>query len=573
MKIFILFISIFLFSCGVKEVDYSEVYINDGIYFLESNNKVFTGYIVHNYSDGSLDKFYVKRGKKEGESVYSNSEIKTVEIYKNGKLDGVSKTFKLGKLVNETGFRNGLLNGDVISYYSDGSIESKSTYKDGNLIGDTIRYYENGNTKSKYKHTKEGLVGEYLEYYENGNIKTKASIKSNKLDGEIKIYSTTGNILKEATLKENEIESYKEYYENGDLKILFINEEDNKSTYKEYYEDNKIKLGKIYNLNKEGILLFIKMEFYKNGIESSYSYYTSKYNNLNNQKSISFEYGRQLLESPKLLLETLIKDKFSREEIIFQKNFERLYNEAGDVSIERYYFVTTDKIFFPNYSSNKSLLGTIKKEIIYKDNKKVKLKEKTLYYDGDIIKDCTYREVNIINDKLEGNVEEKGDYITRKYKYINGLRQGEAQFISGKNSVLKYKYKDDIRNGPAIIYYSDGAREEFNYKNGIIEGKAKFYEKFSRGKEEYTYINGKKEGKSVYYLSSGDKIIKNYKNDEVDGKWIMYSYSGKKKIEANYKNGELDGEYLEYPSYSGGRKIKVYEYINGVKYYIGEKDK
>lgn len=568
MKIFILFISIFLFSCGSKEVDISEVYIKDNIYFLKSTNKAFTGYIVENYPGDYLGKFYVKRGKKDGESVYLYPEVKTVEKYKNGKLDGVSKTFKLGKLVNETEFRNGLLNGDDISYYSDGSIESKSTYKDGNLIGDTIRYYENGNTKSKSKHTNEGLAGEYLEYYENGNIKTKASVKNNKLDGEIKIYSTTGNILKEATLKENEIEKYKEYYENGNLKISFVYE-DNKKEYKEYYEDNKIKLDKVYNLDEEGMLSFRKIEYYKSGIKSSYSIYTSKSDKENNRKLTSLEYVIQLLESPKLLLETLIKDKFSTEEINFQKNFEWLYNEDGYIIKELYYFTTTDKIY-PFDLSRMRLYGKIRQEIVYEDKKPVKLKERIIYNEGSILIDCTYREVDIVNGKKEGNVEEKGDYITRTYKYINDLRQGEAQIISGKDSVLKYKYKDDKRNGSAVIYYSDGAREEFNYKNGVIEGKAIFYNKFG-DREEYTYINGKKEGKATSYSIYGGKLTGNYKNDKKEGKWIRY-IDGKKNMEINYKNGELDGEYLEYPLTKWDKKIKVYEYINGVKYYIGERD-
>lgn len=570
MKIFILFISIFLFSCGVKEVDYSEVYINNGIYFLESNNKVFTGYITEKYPDGYSAKFYVKRGKKEGKYIYSDSNYEGVNLYKNGELNGVSKTFKLGKLINEREFKNGLLNGNDIEYYTDGSIKSKSTYKDDKLIGDTIKYYENGNIKSKYTHIDDSMNGEYLEYYENGNIQTKAYVKNNQLDGEIKIYSIGGSLLKEATLKENVIKNYKEYYGNGDLKITFINAS-NTRKYREYYEGNRIKLEKDYRINQDNISSFTQMKYSVGESEDSYSYYSLKYTTKNNGIDYSTDYEIKLLDSAKLLLESLFESEFSSEEFSYQKEYEIIYNKDGEIAVERSYFVTTDKIYFPNH--RESLLGKIKREIIYKDNKKVKLKERTLYYDGDIVKDCTYREVDIINNKLEGNVEEKGDYITKTYKYINGLRQGNAELVFGQDAVLKYKYKDDKRNGPAVIYYSDGSREEFNYKNGVIEGKAKFYEKFSRVKEEYTYINGKKEGKSVYYLSSGDKIIKNYKNDEVDGKWIMYSYSGKKKIEANYKNGELDGEYLEYPSYSGGRKIKVYEYINGVKYYISERDK
>ena len=79
----------------------------------------------------------------------------TEEYYKNGKLDGLQKTwYETGELLSESNFKNGLLHGESTNWYKNGQKKSEGTYGHGyRFLSDSV------------------LHGLWTEWYENGQMK------------------------------------------------------------------------------------------------------------------------------------------------------------------------------------------------------------------------------------------------------------------------------------------------------------------------------------------------------------------------------------------------------------------
>ena len=62
------------------------------------------------------------------------------EYYKNGKLDGLQKTwYETGELLSESNFKNGLLHGESTNWYKNGQKKSKGIYVHGErFLSDSV---------------------------------------------------------------------------------------------------------------------------------------------------------------------------------------------------------------------------------------------------------------------------------------------------------------------------------------------------------------------------------------------------------------------------------------------------
>ena len=91
----------------------------------------------------------------------------TEEYYKNGKLDGLQKTwYETGELLSESNFKNGFLHGESTNWYKNGQKKSEGTYGHGErflsdsvLHGPWTEWYENGQMK------REGLYVNGMRHY------------------------------------------------------------------------------------------------------------------------------------------------------------------------------------------------------------------------------------------------------------------------------------------------------------------------------------------------------------------------------------------------------------------------
>jgi antitoxin component YwqK of YwqJK toxin-antitoxin module len=132
-------------------------------------------------------------------------------------------------------YKGDTVNGECITYYENGTIQSKATLANGVLTGEFTEYFENGKMKRKMnvvsatgRTFRKVTDGDCSEYYEDGTLKGKASMVKGKLNGEFVIYYSK-NIMQ---MKGNYVNGKREgewitYYENGEVKekSIFKNDE------------------------------------------------------------------------------------------------------------------------------------------------------------------------------------------------------------------------------------------------------------------------------------------------------------------------------------------------------------
>ena len=99
--------------------------------------------------------------------------------------------------------------------------------------------------------------------------------------------------------------------------------------------------------------------------------------------------------------------------------------------------------------------------------------------------------------------------------------------------------------------------------NGIKNGLYRVWGKNNTLSSEYTYKNGKRDGKHIQYHDDGKKIkmVRYYKNGQLDGLCREWWSNGKLYDEFYYKNGELDGTYVSW--YEDGQMAKKTCFKNG----------
>ncbi len=125
------------------------------------------------YDDGKLQSEGTMIGKNRvGKWKYYNTDGKTI--------------------VSEENYDNGLLNGNVVTYFSSGKITETLTYKNGVLHGNVLRY------------SSEGVLLDDLQY-ENG-----------KLHGFAKYYNVEGKLVRKGYYENDEKVGNWEYFENGE---------------------------------------------------------------------------------------------------------------------------------------------------------------------------------------------------------------------------------------------------------------------------------------------------------------------------------------------------------------------
>ncbi len=137
-------------------------------YPLKALNKKFSTlnyekYNTHLQPHGILETYYL--------------ETKTLQkhiIYKNGKLDGLYKTYYFsGKLKEQKTYINGKENGEWKKYYIDGKLKESGDFINGELEGLYESYYENGTIEIRSEYKNNRLNGLYQFWDKNGYQNTK----------------------------------------------------------------------------------------------------------------------------------------------------------------------------------------------------------------------------------------------------------------------------------------------------------------------------------------------------------------------------------------------------------------
>ena len=231
------------------------------------------------YKDGKIIKSTLVKTMKDNASFspisYANYDLDT--SYSIGGVDFPNKLLKRYRMYD----KKGVLNGNSISYYEEGNIQSIFPYKNNLIEGLVIRYYENGNIKEEVNYKNDKMNGEAKSYDENGKLNGRTIFKDDiKLEEDVykenEILKNTfknGELVKQdictlnGTLKERRILNgdemeYSTFYPNGNVKQKILAKD--KIIIKEqiYARNGNIMSNSFFSDGKPVIELF---EYYPDG--------------------------------------------------------------------------------------------------------------------------------------------------------------------------------------------------------------------------------------------------------------------------------------------------------------------
>lgn len=210
-KLGILVISIFFTSCSSKPVEVSDITWRDDIPYKKGDTKPFTGTIVWLSSEGEIEKkIGFKKGIADGtvETFYENGKLNEKYYLKNGKLDGLYiENYDNGQKMSESFYIRDKEEGIHKMWYEDGKIRSIENWKNGEKNGEYTEWHENSKIRAH-------------GFYSNGRLKDMLNAKT---------FWDNGTIASEIKVIDSQTISIIEYDCNGKI-----------SSFQNYQAKNKL---------------------------------------------------------------------------------------------------------------------------------------------------------------------------------------------------------------------------------------------------------------------------------------------------------------------------------------------
>ncbi|WP_349764108.1 hypothetical protein [Fusobacterium sp. SYSU M8D902] len=295
----------------------------DGEY--DGEQKIF--YENGNLED--LQKYDNNKRIGEWKEFYEDGNLKTISLYKNNNLEKQSSynsngeliedfnvnykdgmNFYIGKYLKKTNdtYKEGFYNdkgftGILKTYYPNGNVQEIFNLEDDFYIGKYEKYYENGKLFISGEYNNNSMKDKEWKYYEeNGNYLSCKIFNNGKYEKELEYYNN--KLIRERNFFENKIvvnnfnnnklesieelyktkdrlriykfpnghinyirtkNSWKAYYENGNLKFDYQMEETNfKGEHRNYYENGNLKNECFYSINENGYSFKSGSEFIYN---------------------------------------------------------------------------------------------------------------------------------------------------------------------------------------------------------------------------------------------------------------------------------------------------------------------
>ena len=105
----------------------------------------------------------------------------------------IIKKYKNGQVKSIENFKNGKLNGEFKEFFENGSLFQVGTFKNGDMKNIKV-FYENGNLK--FEQNLKDRKGKYRGYYPNGKLEVEGEVFQGDEIGLWKYYNEEGNLLK-----------------------------------------------------------------------------------------------------------------------------------------------------------------------------------------------------------------------------------------------------------------------------------------------------------------------------------------------------------------------------------------
>ena len=150
--------------------------------------------------------------------------------------------------------------------------------------------------------------------------------------------------------------------------------------------------------------------------------------------------------------------------------------------------------------------------------------------------------------------------ILEETHYENNLRQGKSiRYYENGRPAEETFFDKDMLHGTDTIWRENGTIVfTKEWKNGELNGKwLEFYETGEK-EGEGSFKNGK--GRLIrWYKNGAIQEITSFKNSKEDGRSLSWHENGKKSSEASFKNGMVHGELIEWDKNGKIAKDEVYK--------------
>ena len=108
----------------------------------------------------------------------------------------VIKKYKSGQVKSIENFKNGKLNGEFKEFFENGSLFQVGTFKNGEMKNIRV-FYENGNLK--FEQNLKDRKGRYKGYYPNGQLEEEGEVFQGEKIGVWRYYNEEGKLSSEVT--------------------------------------------------------------------------------------------------------------------------------------------------------------------------------------------------------------------------------------------------------------------------------------------------------------------------------------------------------------------------------------
>jgi antitoxin component YwqK of YwqJK toxin-antitoxin module len=486
-------IGVFVF-CGSGSVFGQEIDPNGRNVFYFQNGRISSeGYFKNGlpvgiwksyYSDGTLKSSGNKsKGLSDSLWVFFDSEGRKKHLfdYANDKKNGCAVYYDTsGNVVKEMFYLNDVAQQEILEYYPGGALKKQTTIIDGKAIGLALEFneqgdviteeiYDNGFLKDRKEFNRLDENGKktgiWRSFFSNGNLESEVTYKDGNKSGLSKTYNKKGKLIDLQRMEGDTIaghsdelviiELYKEFYDNGKIKLIGgLDNGIKNGTFREYNEGGEIVNGYIYEsdtviaegvITGNGVYEGEWIHYYKSGAIKA------KGNYVNSKKE-----GKWI-----------------------------------------YYYANGKKEQEGNFTDNQ-LKGSW---IWYYQNGQVKRKE---FYNRKELLEGTVFEYDSL-----GNEMTRGDYY-------NGLKEGEWFYHVGDHKEVG-EYTLGFETGKWNHYYQNGKLAfTGTYDEGEPKGKHIYYHKNGLKKLVGKYLGGEKHGKWKAYDQKGVLIQEiEYKRGEI----------------------------------------------------------
>ncbi|NOQ72311.1 MAG: hypothetical protein GQ574_09945 [Crocinitomix sp.] len=436
------------------------------------------------YSDGTLKSTGTKaNGNSDSLWLFFDSEGRKSHLfdYFNDKKNGCAVYFDTsGNVQKEMFYINDVAQGEILEYYPSGILKKQTKIIDGKEIGLSLEFnesgdviteeiYDNGFLKDRKEFNRLDENGKksgvWRTFFPNGTIKSEIAYKDGNKSGLSKIFDKKGKLIDLQKMEGDTvaghsdelviIELYKEFYDNGKIKLIGgIDRGIKNGTFREYNQEGEIINGYIYEKDTiiaEGIITG------KGTYEGEWTHY--------------YKSGKEKAKG------TYVNSK-----------------KEGKWT---FYYANGKKEQEGNFQENK-LKGSW---TWYYHNGQVKRKE--FYNRKELLEGTVYE-----YDSL-GNEMTRGDYY-------NGLREGEWFYHVGDHKEVG-EYTLGIETGTWRHYYQNGKLAFTGvYNEGEPKGKHIYFHKNGLKKQVGKYLGGEKHGKWRTYDTKGVQTQEiEYKRGEI----------------------------------------------------------